>query len=249
MLSVTSESRASDASYHALVDAAHAAADLASWLIVGGHMVSLHVLRAGVDVPLRVTRDADLGVELLAIRDGRLIERLRSMGYSNGTRGNRFDATRGDLTSSIDLVVPSFETKLVPNMDAGQIAVDGLPVLNTALERSAVTVDLDATLTDGQQVAAAVRIPDVPSAIALKVLAYRQRFAERDAEDVARLLEVAYADGLTTEDWPRSSTLVKARGALSELFDAPGRALGTATDAVAARSRLRALTRSLVGRP
>jgi hypothetical protein len=40
MLPIASESRASDASYHALVDAAHAAADLAHWLIVGGHMVA-----------------------------------------------------------------------------------------------------------------------------------------------------------------------------------------------------------------
>jgi hypothetical protein len=248
-MQIASDSRASDASYYALVDAAQAAAGLAHWLIVGGHMVNLHVLRAAVDVPLRLTRDVDLGVELLSVRDGRLVERLRALGYDNRTRGNRFDAIRGDLTSSIDLVVPSFRTRLVPNMDAGQIAVDGLPVLHAALERPAVTVDVEAMLTDGTRVAANLRIPDVVCAIALKVLAYRQRLAERDAEDTARLLEVAHADGLTPEDWPTSSTFATAGGALSELFDTPGRAFGGATDSVAARSRLRALTRSLVGRP
>jgi hypothetical protein len=63
MLSIASDSRASDASLRALADAAAAVEDIGAWLIVGGHMVNLHVLRAAVDLPFRATRDAGLARE------------------------------------------------------------------------------------------------------------------------------------------------------------------------------------------
>ncbi|MFI6168243.1 hypothetical protein ACIBCN_15785 [Nocardia sp. NPDC051052] len=83
-LAIDSSSRAEDGAYLALADAAAAALD--SWAVVGGHMVNLHVLRSGVSIPLRATRDADLAVELLTIRDGVLLDRSRGISRLSPTR-------------------------------------------------------------------------------------------------------------------------------------------------------------------
>ena len=126
MVAIVSESRATDASLRALADAAAAAGDDVHWLVVGGHMVNLHVLRTAVDVPLRATRDADLAVELLTVRDGGLIARLRDLGYDNPLSANRFDRSWGGLTASIDVLVPSYRSGHVPNVEAGNIVAKAL---------------------------------------------------------------------------------------------------------------------------
>jgi len=91
MLRLDSDSFAYDAAIRALADAARAASGLDAWLIVGGHMVNLHVLRASINLPTRATRDADLAVELLAIRHSPLLGRLRELGYQNSHSSNRFN--------------------------------------------------------------------------------------------------------------------------------------------------------------
>ena len=48
-----SDSRGYDAALISLADAATVCAKLRKWLIVGGHMVNLHILRAGLPLPLR----------------------------------------------------------------------------------------------------------------------------------------------------------------------------------------------------
>src|SRR5690606_19632111 len=90
---LVSESRASDASLIALADAVKVAEGVRHWLIVGGHMVNLHILRAGLDVAVRATRDADLGVDLRTLRASGLVGRLRLLGYDNPVYSNRFDRT------------------------------------------------------------------------------------------------------------------------------------------------------------
>jgi hypothetical protein len=249
MLDLASDSRAYDAALRALVDAARAAAGLDAWLIVGGHMVNLHVLRTGVDLPTRGTRDADLAVELLTIRDSPLLARLHEFGYRNSGSSNRFDRQTPGGTAAIDLLAPSYSHRHRPNMDAGPISVDGFPVLHLALARPPVLVELAATLTDGARLAAEVQIPDVVSAIAIKVSAYAERFAARDAEDLGCLLEVARAEGVTAAAWPDQPSFATAARQLSLFFDVPGRALPTAARSPQQRVRLRALVRSLVGRP
>ena len=175
MLHIASESRAYDAAIRALADAALAAADLEAWLIVGGHMVNLHVLRAGIGLPTRATRDADLAVELLAIRDSPLLARLRELGYRNVQSSSRFDLRTAGGTAAIDLLVPSYSNRHRANMDAGAISVDGFPALHLALARAPVVVDLSAKLTDGTRIETRVNIPDVLSAIAVKTFAYAER--------------------------------------------------------------------------
>lgn len=212
-------------------------------------MVNLHVLRTSIDLPTRATRDADLAVELLAIRNSPLLGRLRELGYQNSDSSNRFNLRTPGGTAAIDLLAPSYSNRHQPNMDTGPITVDGFPALHLALARKPVVVDIAATLTDGEEVLARVNVPDVVSAIAIKVFAYSERFASRDAEDLYRLLEVADADGLAADAWPDQPSFAVAARRLSVFFDAPGRALTEATRSPRQQVRLRALVRSLVGRP
>jgi hypothetical protein len=244
-----SESRATDAALRALADAAAAAEPLEAWLIVGGHMVNLHALRAAVDLPVRATRDADLAVDLLSVRNGALVRRLTELGYHNAESSNRFVREVGGSPAAIDILTPSYSHRLAPNLDAGPIVVDGIPALHVALARPPVTVSLTGVLTNGDEVPVTVRIPDVLAAIAIKTFAYAERFAVRDAEDLHRLLEVAHADGISARNWPDSPTFAAAGRRLSTFFDSPGRGLRAAAASEAQRVRIRAIVRSLVGRP
>ncbi|PXX64010.1 hypothetical protein DFR70_105192 [Nocardia tenerifensis] len=238
-LKIASGSRAEDGAYLALADAAVAAAALESWAVIGGHMVNLHVLRSGVSVPLRATRDADLAVELVTIRDGVLLDRLRGMGYDNPRSGNRFERSVGGTSATIDLLAPSFTDQHVPNLDAGPIAVDGIPAVHVALVREPIWIALGATLVDGTEVSARIAIPDIATAISIKVFAYIRRLTPRDAEDIGRLLECRHAD---RTPWPTGTTFAEARGLLREHFDHPGRALRNWHGNPA---RVRALVRAL----
>ncbi|MFD6156728.1 hypothetical protein ACFWF7_19335 [Nocardia sp. NPDC060256] len=238
-LEIESSSRAEDGAYLALADAASAATALDSWAVVGGHMVNLHVLRSGVSIPLRATRDADLAVELLTIRDGALLDRLRGMGYDNPRAGNRFERSVGGTAATIDLLAPSFTNRHVPDLDAGPIAVDGIPALHVALARTPIWIALSAKLIDRTRVSARIAIPDIATALCLKVFAYAQRLAPRDAEDIGRLLECGYADRAS---WPSGTTFADALDLLREYFDKPGHALRKWTGNPA---RIRALVRAL----
>jgi hypothetical protein len=48
---LVSENRAMDASLLSLSDAADVCAKVRRWFVVGGHMVNLHILRAGLPLP------------------------------------------------------------------------------------------------------------------------------------------------------------------------------------------------------
>ncbi|MGX1773034.1 hypothetical protein ACWIGW_13065 [Nocardia brasiliensis] len=238
-LTVVSGSRAEDGAYLALADAAAAAAALGAWAVIGGHMVNLHVLRTGVSVPLRATRDADLAVEVVSIRGGALLERLRRLGYDNPRSGNRFERSADGTCATIDLLAPSFTNRHIPDLDAGPIAVDGIPAVHVALAREPNWIALAATLTDGTRLSAEVAIPDVSTALCIKVFGYLQRRVPRDAEDIGRLLECGYADG---GRWPEGATFTEALGLLQKYFDRPGQALRKWSGNPA---RIRALVRAL----
>jgi hypothetical protein len=242
-LHLTSTSRAEDASYQALADSAQAAGRDPGWRILGGHMVNLHATLAGVRLPLRATRDADLAVEVLAIRDGGLLERLRSLGYDNSRSGNRFEKGTGTTAvATIDLLVPSYTSSHVPNLDAGPIAVDGIPALHVALARPPVSVTLHVATSTGAELTTTVQLPELPAAIAVKTFAYVSRRAPRDAQDLHRLLESAFLTGV---EWPSGSTFREASDALTRHFDSPGHGLRNVASDTATRTRMRALVRTL----
>ena len=242
---LASDSRAYDAALISLHDAARVCAEarLRKWLVVGGHMVNLHILRSGLPLPLRLTHDCDIAVEIKMIRRGVILERLRELGYRNRTYPNRFDREVDGLAASIDLVVASYSTKHQPNMDADGIVVDGMPAVDEALDRDPVVLRLIGDRTDGVRMQMDVHIPDVMSAIAMKSFAIAERPYPNDAIDLAHLLQVAHAEGGTR--WPRGKAYRVAAVQLSAQFDLPGTALHLATPDPALQARLREITRSL----
>ncbi|HEY7224613.1 MAG TPA: hypothetical protein VH561_13630 [Micromonosporaceae bacterium] len=242
---LVSDSTGYDGALVSLSDAAKVctAAHLRKWLVVGGHMVNLHILRSGLALPLRLTHDCDIAVEIRMIRRGTLLEKLRELGYRNRVYPNRFDREVDGLAASIDLVVASYSTKHEPNIDADEIVVDGMPAVDEALDRDPVVLHLIGDRTDGVRMEMTVHIPDVMGAIAMKSFAIAERPYPNDAIDLARLLLVCAADGVTR--WPRGKAYRVAAVQLAAQFDTPGSALELATEDPALRSRLREITRSL----
>jgi hypothetical protein len=242
---LVSDSRDYDAALLSLSDAAKVAtaARLRKWLVVGGHMVNLHILRSGLPLPLRLTHDCDIAVEIRMIRRGAILERLRELGYRNRVYPNRFDREADGLTASIDLVVASYSTKHQPNMDADEIVVDGMPAVDEALDRDPVVLHLVGDRSDGERMEMTVHIPDIISAIAMKSFALAERPYPNDAIDLGHLLQIAAADGVTK--WPRGKAYRVASVQVAAQFGDPGAALALATEDPALQARLREITRSL----
>ena len=247
MVYLKSSSREYDGSLIALRDAAQVTTNVKRWLVVGGHMVNLHIVRAGVQAPLRLTRDVDLAVEVPEIRDRGLVARLRELGYDNPVFSNRFDRDADGLFASVDLLVPSYYTKTRPNIDADVIAVDGMPVVDVAFDRKPVIVDIVADLVDGRRIEMAIRIPDLVSAIAMKSYAVAERSNPVDAKDLGHLLEAVKLEGTGQDSWPTVKAFAGAARQLAAQFDKPGSALAQASDSEEYQARLRDITRSLVG--
>jgi hypothetical protein len=236
---LVSESRSTDGSLVALVDVAEVAEPVRRWFVVGGHMVNLHVLHSGLDLPTRPTHDADLAVSMRTVRQGDLIHRLRERGYRSPTFPNRFERNADGIDASVDLVVGSYLTTLQPSMDGESIVVDGLPAVREALDRDPVTVEFLADLSDGTRLTATVRIPDLVSAIAMKTFAVAERHNPNDAVDLGNLLHVARAAGLESERWPKGKAFAAAKAQLEAQFVKPGNALAVATATTAGQIRLR----------
>jgi hypothetical protein len=105
----------------------------------------------------------------------------------------------------IDVLAPSYEGVLISNQKHGQIVVDEIPGLHTALHEPATVVDVTAVLTDGTEVQATLHLPDVAAALTMKAHAYRGRLAKSDAIDIHRLLEAdeprrSHCAGLATTE-------------------------------------------------
>jgi hypothetical protein len=242
---LVSDSRGYDGALVSLADAAAICAKLRKWFVVGGHMVNLHILRAGLDLPLRLTHDADIAVELRMIRRGTILEKLRELGYRNSVYPNRFDKEIDGLSASIDLLVASYSTKHRPNIDGDGIVVDGMPVVDEALDRDPVVLRLIGDRTDGVRMEMTIHLPDIMTAIAMKSFAVAERHNPIDAVDLGRLLEVARTGGDRAPKWPRGKAYQVASVQLAAQFDRPGTALALATPSIPEQTRLREIAREL----
>ncbi|MEU2613001.1 hypothetical protein ABZ570_15685 [Micromonospora sp. NPDC007271] len=257
VLSLASTSRAADAGFLALADLSSIAAALVlDHRIVGGHMVTLLIAAHGVagQVPVRETLDADFAALPAVIADPRLPRALAERGYQRGDAANRFIRSHHDNRGSLDLVVdilaPSFESRLVPNQRHGDLIVDEVPGLILALHRPARVLHLEVRLTNADTLRMQVALPDVTSALCLKALAYRGRFAAKDAVDLWRLLHAAHAAGLTAETWPTSVTGRAAASILHRFFGIRGATgLTQVSAAPADRTRMQALVNRVVAAP
>jgi hypothetical protein len=242
---LVSESRAMDASLLSLADAADVCAKVRRWFAVGGHMVNLHILAAGLPLPLRLTRDADIAVTMRTVRQGDLLSRIRALGYTNPVYPNRFDRVVNGLELSIDLLTASGTTKLHPRMDGYGIDIDGMPAVDEALDREPLILDLHYELSDGAKARMTVRAPDIASAIAMKTFAVAERSNPVDAQDLSCLVRVATATKTNGHFWPRGRAYNVARIQLAAQFVAPGTALAIAEPDPEAQQLLRDLARPL----
>ncbi|MDT0530375.1 hypothetical protein RM555_15395 [Micromonospora sp. DSM 115977] len=253
-VSVVSTSRAADTGFLTLADLAQITTALGlDYRIVGGHMVTLLVALHGVSeqVPLRETADADFAALPSVIADPRLPGALLERGYRSREAANRFTRDSADeygqLSLVIDILAPSYRGALVPNQRHGDLVVDEVPGLVLALHRPAELLDVDVQLTNKGHLSMCVALPDVTSALCLKALAYRGRFAPKDAVDLWRLIHAAHAAGLRTADWPVSITGRQAADVLHRFFGTPDAAgLKQMSSSIADRTRMRALVREIV---
>lgn len=253
-VSLVSTSRAADAGFLTLADLAQITTSLdLEYRIVGGHMVTLLVALHEVSeqVPLRETADADFAALPTVIADPRLPAALLERGYRSREAANRFTResadVHGQLNLVIDILAPSYRGVLVPNQRHGDLVVDEVPGLVLALHRPAELLDVRVQLTNGDDLSMRVALPDVTSALCLKALAYRGRFAPKDAVDLWRLMNAAYAAGLRVADWPVSVTGRQAADVLHRFFGRPGAAgLKQMSSSVADRTRMQALVRQVV---
>jgi len=202
-LHVSSTSVANDNGYLALADVIEVIGDLdGAWRLIGGQMVTLHVLHHQVDVAARETADTDLGAERVLASDSRLPAGMAALGYTL-VGGNTFVRGQAPGQRSIDVLAPiRYGVNGRSNAPAGNLSVDESPGLRLGLQRPPDRVHVTVRLTTADELSLTVDLPDLLSAIVLKLGAYRTRLAPRDIEDLWRLLECAHAAGLTVADWP-----------------------------------------------
>ncbi len=210
-LDLVATSAADDAAFVAIHDVA-ALMDrrgLERALLIGGHMVSLHARRWGLDL-FRETQDADLGVPQLTLNTVDVVPAFDALGYSR-VRPNRFaksilavpmdkDSDPGDGQAVVDILVPALTSHPRKNVEVGGVTTIEVPGLAEALNRPPTVITLKLTRRNGTVLTASVKIPDERSALILKTMAWDVRRAGKDAVDVWRCLEVAYAAGLTPHD-------------------------------------------------
>ncbi len=161
-LSLAATSRAQDAGSLALADLADLAAEIgADYRIVGGQMVSLLVAISGVTgVPARDSLDADFGVPYQVAADARLTAGLAARDYQPAGAANRFTRTdAAGRTLVIDVLAPSYTSRLQTNRAHGTLVVDEIPGLSYALGVPPVTAELDIRLSDGAVLTFTVLLP------------------------------------------------------------------------------------------
>jgi hypothetical protein len=208
-LRLVATSAADDASFVALHDVATLLhlAEFQSGMLIGGHMVSLHAQRWGLTLP-RATLDADLGIPQLALKTTNVTDALRALNYER-ERPNRFskplpgrsaDGDSGPSTQCvIDILVPSLTSRARKKVVVGDVTTIEVPGLAEALNRSPTLVVAELTRRNGDILNASIKIQDERSALILKAMAWNARGEGKDAIDVWRCLEIAYAASLGPE--------------------------------------------------
>ncbi|HET9058396.1 MAG TPA: hypothetical protein VFN61_00625 [Acidimicrobiales bacterium] len=198
---------ADDLGFVALADVASACAGTDA-LIIGGHMVQLHVYRWGLGAALyRETLDADVGMSRLTAKDTSVTDRLRrDLGYER-THGNVFERDVPDIPVAappgqphravVELLVPAYTSRARRNFSLGDhLTTTEVPGLAEALKCPPVVCQLKLARLNGQVLETNACLPDEVSALVLKVLVWRKRLEARDAVDIWRCTEVLMAAGI-----------------------------------------------------
>jgi len=249
----SSPSRAMDGGLVAVSDIANLLNDrgVSGYRLIGGIAVVFHTQRAGLDLRQRATRDADIGITTLALSDPGLVSAVEAIGYRR-VRGNRWERPVAGTVASVDLLVPTYTSRARHNVQVGDVTTTEAYGLAEAFQRPAEVIDASLLLSDGTEISSRVQLPDAAGMLALKCGARRSRNDARDATDLWRCLEVAFADGVSPalfEDSPWDDVKAQLIGEFIE----PGRALPDVvaglTDGEATRltTRIRGLMLAITG--
>ncbi len=221
--------------------------------LVGGLTVMLHVQRLRLDLPLRVTGDADFGVSPHLLREPSLIEAIEKLGYRR-TMANRWERAIDDRrVAAVDLLVPAYTSRARDTVRVGDVVTTEVPGLATALRRHAVELDTELRLTDGSSRSATLMLPDAVSTIALKAHARTVRSETRDAEDLWRSLEICLSERVGPGDFDEDEPLRRVPAILRHELGPEGPALAVLTERLQPeatarmRTRIRALLMEVVG--
>lgn len=107
-----------------------------------------------------------------------------ALGYQR-TNGNRWvRSLPGERSATVDLLVPSYRTRLWSSVQHGSTNTTEVGWLAEALRRPAVRVVGDVALSDGDVISLDVLLPDLASLPGFKLQARRVRQVDRDAVDL-----------------------------------------------------------------
>jgi hypothetical protein len=248
-------SAAMDGGFTAIADvsrAMSAASAADDYRLIGGVAVMLHILRLGLDLPLRATGDADFGVPPHVLRRPDLVQAIESLRYGKAL-GNRWERQLDDRrVAAIDLLIPTYRSRARDTVNVGSVVTTEVPGLAEALRRPDVEIEAEFRLTNGDRLLTTIVFPDAVGTLAMKALVGSVRTEGRDAEDLWRCLEIAAADSVDPPDFDDES-LRPVRAMLWRELGPEGDALGELTQALQPdaaaqlRTRVRPLLAELVG--
>lgn len=251
-LALVAESQAQESGFLALADIASLAKETGiEYRIVGGLMVTLHLAVSGADDPTtRQTLDADLGVTQQVAADPALVAGLERLGYERPESANRFIRQTADgRRMVIDLLMPSYTSRMKTNQRAGEMTLDAIPGLHLALAAPGESLEIAARLLDGTVIEFVTVVPTLMTALCVKTVGYADRRAQKDALDVWRLLEAYRVVFPSPPQWPKSGAAGDAAKILrSDFGQASGAGVRSASSSRADRTRIRALVLHAVGK-
>jgi len=167
-LELVAQSQAQEWGFLALADTASLAKETGiEYRVVGGLMVTLHLAVSGADDPTSSqTLDADLGVTQQVAADPALVDGLEGLGYERPESANRFirEGTQG-LRMVIDVLMPSYTSRMKTNQRAGEMTLDAIPGLNLALAGPGESLEIAAHLLDGTVIEFMTIVPNLMAAL------------------------------------------------------------------------------------
>jgi len=186
----------------------------------------------------------------LTAADPELVTGLRGLGYDTVQSANRFERTTADGHQLIiDVLVPSFVTGMRTNQQHGEMMLDEIPGLSLALARLGERLNLAITMMGGDTLTFETTVPDPFSALCVKVLAWADRRAAKDALDVWRMLRVFLARLPDPPEWAdRGVQLDTVRVLRADFARLAGSGIRAASPLRAEQAEVRALAmRALQG--
>jgi len=255
-VTLASLSGAMDGGFVGVADVAnvmHQVGVMSDHRLIGGIAVMLHIQRLGLELPLRVTGDADFGVPPHVLHDPSLVEEIEKLGYRR-TMGNRWERPIDDRrTATVDLLVPTYTSRARDTVQVGGIVTTEVPGLATALRRPPVELNTELRLTDGSNRKTTIALPDAISTLTLEAHARTVRSETQDAEDLWRVLEVWLRERVVPSDFDEDESLRRVPAILRRELAPDGPALAVLTNglqpdaAARMRTRIRALLAEIVG--